>query len=1137
MRKRILGLALVTAVGWRLGALAGDSPTPLLRVPKVKTPPVIDGRITPPEYRGMAALTGMVRLKPNMVCPQVQQVTWYLGYDNEFLYLAMRSPNPPGSWPRANIKPEDAENYPINRALLEDDHVEIQIGTFGRGKAGLNGYGFFKVIVNPRGALTDTHYLNGTAGSEDLWDYGGDTRCTVDKDLWQLETKISLRALRLEEPDGKTFPIHLVRADSCGDSIYFAGWVGGGWMDWERFGEITLDPEAPAVQFLSTGELTKGELRIGFTVNNDTARDRKIEVQTTVVDGAGKEIFTQARQADIAPAKSAELTLAGALALTADGNAADIRVTDAGQDGRATVLYRVRLPITQMTDALWAKDYAPWLAGKPQTGDYKWSYAYWPSYGVIRASVDLDLFGIKEDVARAAAWSLALYPKGAAKPAAESKAKLDRRRGAMVLETGPLAAGQYEVKLRLYDERDKVLDEKTAALSRQNYPWEGNTLGKENKVIPPYVPIKADGLALSPWGRTYRVSPAGLLDQVRATGGRRGDEDILRAPISLEAVAEGRTFAVADASAQVKAATEARVDVQAKGTLAGAAVTVASYLEFDGWYHVRLTLDPGAAPKTLSRLTLTAPLWGRADTMYVQRSDALGGNRTDRIPDGQGVAWHSGQLPFYGQKWGSFVPIAFAGNGDKGLWWFAVDNRAWTMSDKLAAVEYVRQTNGVDLRINLLADTTTLDRPRTFEFAFLVTPVKPYPPDWRRIAWLNDRECYGHSTEGYRTYGTSVDGFELYRDEDYAALAAYLTNVFPVIRGGKPMVLYGSTWMCGLGLDAFDTYGGEWLGRSNWEPAPDTSYKGKKNMQGTLTFETPRQLTPLAVSHWTESWQDCFVWYHHRLFTKCPVNGTWWDNSSVGATWDYDPAAKEFYLRWNVFMRRQLTKRLATMGWDIGREPWWLINLHVDFSWSQVAWHVENDFYPRSTEGTLLDELSVDQFRALCRIKRGVIPMLHSTMAFRNVPRRQAWHQGRASTGLALLHDVGVRSTHSPEAPVHQQLLATMTNRVDFFGAAEFLPYWDNQDLVTNTSPGALISIYRDAQRAVLVVLNASDRDIPYPRIKLGNGLMGGKKDYQLRVSDAETGEGWRCADGTWFTFQERHFSFEKHGLMLLAVE
>jgi hypothetical protein len=930
-----------------------------------------------------------------------------------------------------------------------------------------------------------------------------------------------------------------VRADSCGDSIYFAGWVGATWMDWERFGEVTLDPDAPAVQFTGIGDVGRGQVQVKLAVGNHTAGEQSVTLRVRAADGTGQELAEAERTAVAAPGGGVSFDVPADVAWSAGENVLAVAVTGRGTDGRTKTLYAAQLPVLPLTDELWEKQYAPWLADKPQTGAYKWSYAYWPTYGVIRASLDLDLFGLKPELAAAAAWSLAIAPKGQAKPLAELRRPVEQRRGRMVLETGELAAGEYDVLLRLYAAADgeAVLDEQRASLVRQNYPWEGNDLGKTNRLIPPYTPIRADGLRFSPWGRTYTFAPDGLPAQIEATGGRRGLEPILRAPVRLEALRDGQALSLSDADISVEQAGEARIDLAARGRLGPVGVRVESYLEFDGWYQVRLTLDPGAEPQTLERLSLVAPLWARADTLYVQRSDDLGSNRTDAIPEGEGVVWHSGLLPFAGKRWGSFVPVAFAGTGDKGLWWFAVDSRPWTLSDTVSALEVVRSAEGVDLRFNLLAAPTRLEGARTFEFAFLATPVKPLPEAFRRLAWFSDQEFYGHSTEGYRTYGGSVDGFEMTKEEDFTALADYLPKAFPLVGEGKPMVLYGSTWMCGLGLDAFDTYGGEWLGRSNWAPAPDTHYKGRKNLQGSLTFETPRQLTPLAVANWTPSFLDCFVWHHHQLLTKCPVNGTWWDNSSIGVFTDYDPVAKEFVPQWNVFMRRALTKRLATLGWEIGREPWWLMNLHVDFSWCQLAWHVENDFWPRSTEGTILDELSVDQFRALCRTKQGVVPVLDSKMVFRGVSRRQHWHQARASYGLCLLHDIGGRAMHNPGAPVHRALLDAVSRHVDFFGDAEFFPYWDNADLIANSVPGTRISIYRDARRALLVIMNVTGEDIPFPRLKLGPELMPGKRDYQLKVYDAESAEGWRCANGVWFTYNENHLRFERHGLMLLVVE
>jgi hypothetical protein len=141
------------------------------------------------------------------------------------------------------------------------------------------------------------------------------------------------------------------------------------------------------------------------------------------------------------------------------------------------------------------------------------------------------------------------------------------------------------------------------------------------------------------------------------------------------------------------------------------------------------------------------------------------------IPSGTGVVWDSSQLLPCGD-WGSFVPIVFLGNGDKGLWWFAEHNRAWTMSETRAAVEVCSETNGYALRFNLFAAASALTTPRTLEFAFLVDPVKTMA-DERKIGW--GRIPYSHNTYGYRYYGRSVDGYEN-SDADLEALNRVLTD-------------------------------------------------------------------------------------------------------------------------------------------------------------------------------------------------------------------------------------------------------------------------------------------------------------------------------------------------------------------------
>jgi len=1137
-----------------LGAAGARAEPPLLRVPRIARPPAIDGEIGEEEYREFAAITGMVHYKPQRVIPGVQQVVWYLGYDQGNLYLAMDSPCPEGTWPVARVRPEDALEQSIDYPLLHDDHVEIQFGTYGRDKASLGGYGFYKILANARGALSDKHWHNGTPGSEELWEYGGDIACRVADNAWRMELRVPLRAIgiaRPEGPDGFRMPVQLVRADSSGGP-YFAGWVGGTWMAWDDFGEIVLDPAAPAFRFRTMGEVARGDLNLGFEIENPSGPAVEIALQVQAADGGGNALLDEKRDLRLAPGARGTLGVTGSLAWTPEGNQVRIlsRFKRPGT-GREEILYRVDLPVIHLTDDYFETHVRPWLASKPRTGDFTWTCAYWPSYGVVRGRVDLDRFGLEEKTQAAAAWSLTLRRQGTETPLATVRADLVNRQGELLLDCGPLEPGRYDLQLLLLDGEGGTVDRRTASFVRESYPWEGNPIGKQDVLVPPYTPIAREGMSLRPWGREYRIGGGGLPEGIVAVGGRRGAEPILRAPARLEAERDGQTF-VFDGGARIEEAGDTRAVVRAAGELAGAPVRLEGVLEYDGWYQVRIWLDADPDAPTLERLSLVLPLWERADTMYVQRAgDSVADNRMGAIPAGEGVVWTSAQLPRFGRDWGSFVPVVYAGNGDKGLWWLAEENRDWTLSADRPAVEFVRAAGGSDVRIHLLAAPARADRVRRFEFALLASPVKPFPEDYRRRVWYGDTEYFGHSTEGYRTYGQSVDGFELYEDGDYEALAAFLREspheYAALVRDGKPMVLYGSTWMCGLGLDAFDTYGGEWLGNSDWSPRPDTSYKGRQNLQRTRTFETPRNLTPVGVN-WTESFSDCFVWWYRRLFERVPVNGTWWDNASIGLIRDYDPERKEFYSRFNVFTRRRLTRRLTTMNHELGREPLWLMNLHLDFSFSQYAWHVENDFFPRSPEGTVMDELSFDAFRALTRSKHGILPQLDSKMVFVGLTRQQHLHQARTAFGLCLLHDIGARSLHNPQAPVYRDLLAKVTDTVAFFGAAEFAPYWDNADLVTLVEAGPdgkprpaarddlRVSLYRDGRRALLAVLNVSGEAASYPRLVLPAALLGRRVE---RVWDIEKSgdRSWRQTDGHWFSFDERQLRLERHGLMLLAVE
>lgn len=1148
----VVGLTLV--VGMSAGAQVAYR-YPVGTAPYVGAkPPVIDGVIRPEEYQGLAAITGMVSFGSGdaglqTLVPGFQQVVWYVGYDDKYLYLAMHSPNPPGGWPLAKGKGRDPGNN-----VLWDDHVEIQIAR-DRSRATFPGAGFYKLMANAKDALDDQWYYNGTPGTESGWSYGGQVKSGVTQEYWDLELSVDIRAMELKSLDAQTLVMQLLRADAPG-GLYFAGWIGDTWLAWDKFGQMSFDRTAPVFRFLDMGEILKGDMKLRCEVTGQTDQAVPVTVRATVKDAAGKVLYDQTKQESAVKGAVKKVDFDQALALSDKDNVLELLATCPDAEGGPRVLYHVRAPLSKLTDDFYQKHLAPWLARRPK-GDFDWNFAYWPSYGVAKTTLDVDFFGLEAAVEKASAFRVNVRKAGQDKALATATGPIKNKWGQMAVKGLDLPPGDYVAQAEVLGADGKaVVGKREITFVRRKYEWEGNKLGFSDKVIPPFTPIVAKGQELSVWGRTYTIGDDGLLSKIVAGGG--GMENILTAPMRLAGVERGQAVGVTGGKCQVGKTGPGSVEMSATGKLGSADYRLDSYLEYDGWYHVSLTLTPPAGGTTLDNLALQVPLWGAADTMYIQRAgDGRRGNKFGAIPAGKGVVWTSKEL-FPLEGWGSFTPIVFLGTGDKGLWWFADEDRTWTRSEDKAAVEVSRGDKGVDLQINLFAAPTTLTAPRTIQFAFLVDPVKQMAEE-RKWGWGALK--YSHNTFGYRYYGSSVDGFEN-TDEDLQALNRLFTDAewkapegadlaanysghlnffrnqhYEAVTGRHELLtLYGSGDLCGLGLPAFDSYGGEWLGRTNWTPQPQTEFNGWWNLQHTVPYKTPRELTTVGIN-FTPSFEDCFVWYHQRLLAQTPVNGTWWDNSSIVEIEDYDPARGEFYKRFNISTRRELTKRLCNIGWELNRPPWWINNMHVDWSFNQVSWHIENDFYMDNADSTMMDTLTMDEFRALCRIKRGIIHRLATRGP--DGTTDQMIRAGRSSVGMCLLHDIG-NNLLGMDSKVAPDMLRIMEDQVGFYEGAEFLPYWRNQHVLKLDAPGVYASVFRGKGRAVIVVVNTKREDLDVS-FDLQPGIVASGKP--ARMYDGETGVEFGLlyppggGQPRWGEIKPGSFGMPASGVRLLVVE
>ncbi len=1130
----IVNLLLVAAASsW---AATAPADIPKLRVPKLRTAPTLDGKLEPGEWQGAAGISALVSAcaaggSTPTIAPPIQQVTFYLGYDDKYLYLAMHSPHKEGTYPQARCKVND-----YLWGVLSEDHIEFQINKNTRPQANTPGFGFYKMLVNPRGAMTDQWLNNGTVGSEELWSTGGKTKCTVTPTYWDLEMSIELAQMKLDKLDGRSLVMWLCRADWC-NGTYFLTWGPGYYMGWDTMPEVTFDPAAPAVQLAGVGNIMDGNPEVVFNLSDTAGKTHAISGSLKILNKAGQTVCDEKASAELTANGKATLRLAKTgVPIDEAGNTVfiEVKVGD-------TVLYYNKMPLARLTEAYRKNILESWLKGRPQSGDWDYHFAYRPGDGVAECGADLDFFGISEKVLKADSCEVEILTvKG--KALAKDRFGIAGKAGSMLLKTPVLPAGDYKARFTLFEGRKKI-ESKEIAFVRKVFPWEKERLGISDEVVPPYEPIgvgtnDASGQpVLRVWNRSYFIGANGLPSRI---GHGPHLSHMLRAPVRFEVDGVAPSADPVAKPAQVVKAAGHETVVRGSQTVGPMAIKTEATMEYDGWYDVSLSLEPAVpaglpagtagstnnhSPITINNLDLVLDLPAEFDTLYVHRnSDSMVGSYYGGIPAGTGTVWASTSLATFKdgwiptKDWKSFAPVLFVGTGSRGLWFYAWSDKGWQLADGDAAVRLERDAKGgaPTLRVRMIAGGATLDKPRKIRFALLAAPVKPLPDNYRN--WK-----MAHDTCGYRYYGDSVDGYALPDDaayemerkrllygpqtdfaRDWFGKRGWGTAIGRgAIFNNYPVVLYGSGQLTGAGMAEFDSFGGEWLGRSNWKGNVEKGDMGKPNYSGSVLFDTDRKCTVIGTQ-FTPSYIDCFVWYHKKLIEK-GVNGTWFDNSSIDLIKEYDPETGKMDTVFNQYSRRQMMKRLTTINWQLMRRPCWLTNMHEDFSFSDVIWLVENDWYINGEGWTLLDHMSLDTFRAMACTK--TMQLVAKPWINPGTPKEHPGYEKviRSITGVLLAHDV-------QNGGMDAKLRRWLNYQVDFDDgkACQFTGYWDVPIAVVDTKdPDVKCSIYYNSQRktAVLWFLNAGKADKTLTGVTFSSDLFGWRKNNDCHVAfDAETG-------------------------------
>ena len=924
-------------------------------VSQFKKTPTIDGKIEEGEWDGAVATTGFQAFQGNG-CIDARNGQTYFGFSKERLYFAMRSEIPPDGKLQSEKTNRDAE-------LIWDEGIEIWIDpNRDRRESGEGDQRFFNFIGNSIGTILDAA-IDPKKGSPDLgWNADWEFANTVDAKAgwWTLELSVPIEQLGLhpEKLVGSSVGIVIARNYKAG------GWLQGPWfphpasafVNWAAYPRIHLTKDSPSVQIRDIGkDVFKGELQLAAKVVNP-GTSRKVLVDLHIISTDMPELR-----------ETREIALS-------EGAAMDYSYVVPPQRLHEQAQHLLRFQVLSPDRAATYLDYSMAWRAAPSN---KWpgvhvgprpfdavKTAFYPSLNLLRVLANPVELGEKMGAERSAVVTL-MDANG--KTLMSEKMSWDKAPAEQVFQIPKLAAGDYRIAVK-FPSWPEAIEHR---ITRKIFPWEGNELGITEKIHPPFLPITVKENNVNVVLRQYGLDGLGLWSSIKAAGNvsAGGEKEILARPMELR-INDGEVL-----KGKGKFVTQKAHEVVYQGEANGPGVQVSTRtsIEYDGCMKVELTLKPGQKKEALQSLWLEIPLKDEEAPLWHASTTALRFNPVGQTPAGTGEVWNSKQFSD-GEWYGSFRPYLWVGGEERGLCWFADNDKGWELAvdDKnpaasVPALQMLRKDGALTIRVNLIQRPITLEAPRTITFGLMASPGKPMNKEWRKTTFgtFNTPERKAINWMGSQYWGSDHDFAGKYpRNRDYAVLDAMrdLRRGLPVdteavVKGfdernfleGMP-TLKPREQMLGLAKESMNQ-ASRWQGGNYavvyWDEFHSTHHLHeevetfKNEWSGTYGYG--------PIGHLVRSHQDFAVWYGAELVKR--GIGLYFDNAFPKR--GYDPLTTSAYRLPNgniqpsasMWAHREFLKRIWNIHQELGPKdipPIMMIHMTNTHILPYMVWNESN---------------------------------------------------------------------------------------------------------------------------------------------------------------------------------------------------
>ncbi len=1067
-----LGVIIVGAFAPGAGMAAAPR-QPVVRIPELAKPPVLNGYITPTHVTGgwqnAARITGLQDYILQALPPSKLAATWWLAYGKKHLYLASYFPAYPKGTIVATVKHgDDGGQNPGANGILRDDHVEIQICNLPKRSEAITKY-FYKIMTNPYAAVVDQQieWSVGWMGFE--WQSGAKVRCRTTKNGWSMEMAIPLKGLGhpVAPPNGTRWFMQLASAQ--GEFHYYA-WQPVSYLDWDKMPSIIFDSDTPVVQITGLGHVQHGQVNVGARIVVPKGK-KPVRVRVRVIGFHGQRLYSQTTSVAAGEKVRTLHFIKNGLPTGGRGQTLQILAVQGSK-----VLYRDAMRMDTLTPGRLRALFTSIAMRRHGLGQPTMSSCYYQSYRILTARCDVNIMEVKPAIRAAKVLRASIMRLGQPDPVREAAGSIQSNGvGYVQMATGKLAPGKYQVVLQIIGQKGKALATHVDPFEVRHFPWEHNKIGEEHVVVPPYTPVQVRGNTVHLWDRAFHFAATGLPDSLVSL-----HRNMLAKPITLNARVNGKMQVLtAIAAAHWQSDHGYSSTVTGRDHLgANLGVKVQAKTEYDGTTFYTLHLQPHGSC-IVDNLRLLIPLHHLPDWAAMRSSNRYipHGNVSVRMPDGP--FWNSGDMSAAAFMHDTFLPYCVVSNGQRALAWTAVSDQGWRVSGNKPT--FILEKHGhkqIWMRVTFIDSPSALTGSDTIRFMLTAMPLKPKPADWRYRMWGMPNARFGWQGSCLWAYGTGPT-ISFYKQSQYNILEKVLSEQRQQCRraalhtaGPKfaPLTCWyvsASTW--GYAMPEYATYSGEWTGMTHPPMDPQQAYINFKNPWGTWT--TPRQETRGACDL-IPSMIDCRVYYYDQMQKHGGINGFWWDNSSFWTSGSlikgtaYRKHNGQVHGIYNILLMREMLKRMAVVAEH---------NKVTDFqgiyaqgavapiaAFANWLWAVEGPWYVNSNKLDLVDNIrgGLNGVRTLLQTYEGLpISMDNNTQDQNPKYNSDPW-QTRSCLGVALLFDVGDGWNGGLNYLCQQRVEHALSRFGYFDHRVKWVPYWRTRRLVQASGGRIVTTLY-----------------------------------------------------------------------------